>query len=676
MINKLKWTRLFQIIAVLVVLSLSILATSCGGGGGSPSSDTKTYTIFVYGHGDHNLTGSLDTDLAKMAAATLNDNINIIVAADWNAASAKKDGSGNYPSGTEWYKVTGGGNKTLLKTDAEQNLDEPATLTAAVSYAFKNYPAAHYGIILWDHGGAWDSGFGGDTNNDTIPSDQLKGLTNIEIKDAVIAGLADAGITGTQPLDFFAFDTCLLGAAEVTQLIKDIAKVFIANAELDFGSGWNYTQTFTNLAANTTISSTMTPAELAAMEISAWDDLHRTVTFSDMFLRSHMALDSSKVDAFTAAMKALVDAISATKTGGVLPDNAMQLSLAAALSIPSYGMTAGQGSDTTKYRDLGQFLKALATASLGDISTNAGLALDALTAMQIGRNYGTLRDPLTTYQLGFNIGLPEINSLTTEIITSYTEKAAAWNTATGWGGFLSDLMNSKSSELPDGSFTVNTATGTFTINDTAANRAATFGTMEALANDPNEPSKQVNFGATHFGRVMTSTLPNTYTMAWDGKAWTAGDQVTAVLPWIYLNSELGAMATGANNLLAAYGEVVISGSDGAMAVLIFKAGESAADAIAYRSPDGDWDSQKIDEFVQDNPGATFKPALLRVNPAEGESELVFLDNTAVALPASGGVTMSQADASSKTGISDFTLFFTCENAWGNKFEGSGAVTLP
>ncbi len=112
--------------------SLLLFASGCGSGGGT---SPKAWTIFVYGHGDHNLTGSLVEDISKMASATLTSDVQIIVAADYDAGA--KDATGaNYPTGTKWYSIAGGGAKTLIREVDEQNLDEPSNLTEAVSYAF------------------------------------------------------------------------------------------------------------------------------------------------------------------------------------------------------------------------------------------------------------------------------------------------------------------------------------------------------------------------------------------------------------------------------------------------------------------------------------------------------------------------------------------------------------
>src|SRR5215470_6832433 len=200
---------------VTLVTAVTLL-TACGDDGdGAPS-----WTVFVYGHADHNLSASLVKDMAEMSKATLSPDFQLVVMADWNASQMDADGK-NYPSGSEWYRIRGGGQPPeLLETVAEQNLDDPAVLEASVTKAFRDFPADRYGLILWDHGGAWEGGYGSDTQNGTnemptaMPAPQLAG--------AVDRALKTVGLDGPRPLEFFAFDTCLMGGAEVVSELENV----------------------------------------------------------------------------------------------------------------------------------------------------------------------------------------------------------------------------------------------------------------------------------------------------------------------------------------------------------------------------------------------------------------------------------------------------------------------
>ncbi|MEI6080769.1 MAG: clostripain-related cysteine peptidase, partial [bacterium] len=515
-----------------LVLSVCLIVMSGCGGCGSGN----TWTIFVYGHGDHNLSGSLMADINKMAAATLTGDVKVIVAADFD--SSAKDSTGTpFPTGTTWYSITGGGEKTIIRNVEEQNLDDPTVLAEAIKYVIGNYPSDHYGIIMWDHGGAWDGGFGGDTQDGTLPAAQVRGMTNVEVRDAIVKGFSSAGPVFKPVLDFIAFDTCLLGSAEAAYLFRSITNIYIANAELDFGAGWNYTDTLTALAAKPS----MTPVEFATMELEKWDALHKTASNDDLLLRSHTSLDTSKIDIFAAAMKDLVIAIEATKSTGVLPSNGDVYARASAFALPSYGKTAASKTENSKYRDVGQFLRYLVVFAPADISAKAQAAIDATSAMQIGRDYGTLRDPASTYQLAFNIALPEISSITDELLSDYAAKAGDWTATTGWKDFLSDLKASASAEVPNPNYSI--VVGTKTVTIVPSGSSLTFSSMEVLKDNF---TTGFNYGTTNFGKITAGT---TYTMIWDGMTWKLGIQAadTTVLPWFYTNAELDTITSNANN---------------------------------------------------------------------------------------------------------------------------------
>ncbi|HPM41008.1 MAG TPA: clostripain-related cysteine peptidase [bacterium] len=656
--------KIVRVIPWGAVAAAMLALQGCGSGG-----DAATWTIFVYGHGDHNLTASLDSDIQKMTEATLDGAVTVIVAADWNASEKDEDGV-SYPVGTEWYRIDGDGQKTAIvekTTTTEQNFDDPAILTDAISYAFRAYPARHYGLILWNHGGAWNGGYGGDTQNDTV--ERPAGLTTVQIESAVSDALSAAGLTGSAPLDFLGFDTCLLGGAEETYLWRDLSKVIIANAEIDFGSGWNYADTLTKLAADPN----MTPAAFAAMEIASWEALHATASTSDELLRSHTAVDTSRLDVFAAVVKDLVDAIRATGSGGVLPGNGEVYAVASALAIPSYGMTADQGSDIARYRDFGQFLGYLISHAEDEIAAKAQIALNALVDLQIGRDYGALRDPAIAGELGFQIALPEIATIDDGLLSEYGSLAEAWSTATGWGEFLADLMAAKSSEEPNIVYGVDAPTRTGTLIPTGL--ALTFASMELLRDDPDSAGEKLNYGTVFFGAIASG---ETYEMAWDGAIWKvgSGQQEAAVLPWFYVSTPIAA-AADTNSLLAAYGQVENGNpSDDAMAALLFKPGQASADSIAFSTPDGQsWEVSAIGDYAKDRPGIKFRPARLRADAAADQSPLVFGANTAEAIPTSGGMAVAMAAAPSGT----YYLRATSENAWGNASEstdGDRQIVIP
>ena len=286
-----------RLVTTSVVLAASALV-ACGDDKSDP-----TWTVFIYGHADHNLSASLVNDMAEMSKARLSDNFQLVVMADWDSSQMSAEGD-NYPSGTEWYRVAGNGKPPeLLESEGEQNLDDPAVLQASIEKAFTKFPADRYGLILWDHGGAWEGGYGSDSQNGTAEAPTAMPVP--QLARAVKNGLDKVGLDGKRPLEFFAFDTCLMGGVEVVSELENLADVYIANAEIDYGDGWDYEKTMTFLAEHSTIS----PRDFAAKEVELWNAHHADATTSDKLLRSHVAIDLTKLGGFRDAYRVMADAV-------------------------------------------------------------------------------------------------------------------------------------------------------------------------------------------------------------------------------------------------------------------------------------------------------------------------------------------------------------------------------
>jgi hypothetical protein len=393
----------------------------------------KTWTVFVYGQADSNISADLADNIQEMSKATLSADINVVVMVDWNSSLPNSwdpicaDGETacpNLPEQTQWFHIRGNGAEPeLMRTTDEIDSTDPAELTAAIEVAFTEFPADRYAVMLWNHGGSWDGGYGSDVDDGNV--EDGTNMTHLEATSAVKAGMVAAGVTGTRPLAFFFFDTCLMGNVEVAYAARELSKVYVGNAEVDFGSGLNYRDFLSTISAR--------PAdplvELAKDEVTGWGTRHKSKGLSDELLRSHVALDTTKLDGFAVAMKALADVALADwpNLGGEIARNAYE-------TRPAYSVELSKGEPTESYRDVGQFLATLATSANGDLAAKATAAQAALQALIIAHDAGTLRDGAG--QAGLSIALPVPESFTGEVATSYDSLAAAWSTATRWGQLL------------------------------------------------------------------------------------------------------------------------------------------------------------------------------------------------------------------------------------------------
>ncbi len=410
-------------------------ATGAGGTGpsatpGSPGQ--PTWTILVYANADNNLGPALFADLVEMASARLGASVHLFVYADYPGGSKIPGTTETFPNGSELLRIMGNGAVETVATAPEEDFDDPKVLSAAIRSVFQAFPSDRHGLVLWDHGGAWRYGFGSDEQDGTRKGAPMPFQI---VADAVRAGVVSAGIPGSPALDFFGFDACLLGSPEVASAFADLTKVFIGNAEIDYGAGWDYQNTMSWLSQHVAASA----ADFARQEVAIWDTHHSTEV-EDRLFKSHVALDTSAFSAFSRAMAAL-DSSLQTNGGAVAVARAFDLAL------PDYQVeSAGdESSPSVPLKDVGQILSSLAANANPTISSNASAAIAALNKLVLARAQGATR----TSQSGLNIGAGVPVEFTPALSTLYRQLASNWNGNSHWADVI-DFVRSGADALGPG----------------------------------------------------------------------------------------------------------------------------------------------------------------------------------------------------------------------------------
>lgn len=116
------------------------------------------------------------------------------------------------------------------KTFDRLSMGDPENLTRFLTYAWENWPADEFDLILWDHGNGPVIGYGNDKlyGNDAITLPELG------------RALADSPFGPENRLAFLGFDACLMASVEVACYVKDYADYLVASQEKEPGIGWNY----------------------------------------------------------------------------------------------------------------------------------------------------------------------------------------------------------------------------------------------------------------------------------------------------------------------------------------------------------------------------------------------------------------------------------------------------
>ncbi len=203
-------------------------------------SDNITIMMYVCGTDLESKSGMASSDLNEICAATLSNNINVIVYTG-GCSSWKNTTNANISSRVnQIYKVSNGKLELLESDMGNKSMTDPATLTEFIKYCTKNYPANRQELILWDHGSGSISGFGYDEKFRNSGSMTLSGIDK---------ALNNAGTT----FDFIGFDACLMATVENGLMLSKYADYMIASEETEPGVGWYYTNWLTRLSSDTSM---------------------------------------------------------------------------------------------------------------------------------------------------------------------------------------------------------------------------------------------------------------------------------------------------------------------------------------------------------------------------------------------------------------------------------------
>ncbi|MBN1565598.1 MAG: hypothetical protein JXA10_17265, partial [Anaerolineae bacterium] len=192
------------------------------------------WTVMVYMAADNNLETFALADLNEMELVGSSEAINIVVqvdrAADYDA------GDGDWTD-TRRYFIQNDRRATNVASErvddgalGELDTSDPATLADFGIWAITTYPANHYALVIWDHGGSWQG----------LASDEFSEYSDMSLSELTGALDQITTTTGVAKLDVIGFDACLMGSFEVYAAIAPYSHYAIASAELIPGDGWDY----------------------------------------------------------------------------------------------------------------------------------------------------------------------------------------------------------------------------------------------------------------------------------------------------------------------------------------------------------------------------------------------------------------------------------------------------
>jgi subtilisin family serine protease len=273
------------------------------------ASDYEADWLFmVYLDADNNLESAGIDDMNEMETAGSTDDVKIVVQMDRAEQDYYDDTTnGNWTDAKRFYVTQDSDtsiiNSPVIEDLGEVNMGDPAVLQSFIEWSIANYPAQHYGLVLWNHGSGWRERERGDETIKSICIDDQAGdeLTMTELRSALSEAKASTGET----LDILGFDACLMQMVEVGYQVmgsveSHLVDITVGSEETEPGDGWDYAATLTALTADPT----MTPAELGTQIVNDYVDFYSSswdITQSAVNL-DYMEALATAVDSLAIAM--------------------------------------------------------------------------------------------------------------------------------------------------------------------------------------------------------------------------------------------------------------------------------------------------------------------------------------------------------------------------------------
>ena len=219
----------FALLGLVAVVGLVIFLASNGIGGGGTKK--RTMMIYISASNLESEVAAVTSDLNSIIPSRVDlDNMNVVIYAGgtklWhNEFSANENAI---------YELTKSG---LVKKKSYQtlNMSLPTTLSDFLNYAYKNYKAEKYDLIIYSHGGAWQG---------AITDDHYEGsfMQLPHFKQA----FSTSPFNSANKLEGIIFRTCLNGNYEVATVLKDYADYMVASEEMTLGGSSIHVLDFLN----------------------------------------------------------------------------------------------------------------------------------------------------------------------------------------------------------------------------------------------------------------------------------------------------------------------------------------------------------------------------------------------------------------------------------------------
>ncbi len=255
-------------------------------------SQPAKWTLLIYLDGDNNLEDAGIEDMNEMEVVGSGDSVNILV--QFDRIDGYDDTNDDWTD-TRRFRITQDSDMDIISSTpvqmlGEVNMGHPQTLTDFINWGVTNYPAEHYMLVLWNHGGGWrKSGTDKKPYKDVCWDDTDDDhLSNAEVQQAI----QNTGVH----FSIIGFDACLMGMLETAFMVKDDAGIMVASEETEPWDGWDYE----NFLAPLIAQPSMSPDTLAKHIVQTYGR-----SYSEDYI-TQSAIDLTKTDSIIALTDTLI----------------------------------------------------------------------------------------------------------------------------------------------------------------------------------------------------------------------------------------------------------------------------------------------------------------------------------------------------------------------------------
>jgi hypothetical protein len=310
----------------------------------------KPWTFLVYLAAANTLSPFAPVDLAEMIKVGSNENVNVIVYLTVFDSKGVKS--------TKRLYIEKGVMKQIGATTVEDSGDVH-TLMRALEWAFTDYPADHYCVDLWNHGGGILNFKAGIPLSRGVCYDDATGnyLTDRNCLRAFY--WAKNTLNGGKNIDVVATDACLMGMLEFAYTLTPCTDFTVGSETTIPGNGYEY-----DAILNAFVNNVPSPRDLAEVLVQTYQQEYVGTPGYTL-----SAVDESRVGALATNINRiatqLLDALTGPQSSTV-----RQYLRAASTSVPTFG-------EGTPYIDLFSFYKML-----GSYVSKMGLPAQQASALK------------------------------------------------------------------------------------------------------------------------------------------------------------------------------------------------------------------------------------------------------------------------------------------------------